>query len=77
MAGTIITGIVVAVCGVMITIFSEKLYQWFGRIAFAEKYLGVEGGTRMFYRLLGVVLFFGGLMWASGAIQRGFVSLFS
>jgi hypothetical protein len=77
MIARIIIGTVVAILGLVMTIKSEWMFQQFGRIAFAEKYLGLEGGTRLFYRILGVLLFIGGILWASGAIQRGFVAVFS
>lgn len=75
--GTIIIGAIVSIVGLVLTIKAEWFFQQFGRIPFAEKYLGLDGGTRLFYRLLGILFFIGGLLWATGAIQKGFAGLFS
>lgn len=61
----IIFGLIVAVLGVLITIKSEAIYGVFGPIAFFEKYLGTEGGSRLGYKLAGILIFFIGIMMAT------------
>ena len=42
--------------GFMITLKAEWFYQNFGTIAWAEENLGTSGGSRIFYKLFGVIL---------------------
>ncbi|MDD4901609.1 MAG: hypothetical protein PHE24_00530 [Patescibacteria group bacterium] len=58
----ILLGIIMAVVGALITIKSEAMLNMFGRVAFFEKYLGTEGGTRLGYKLLGILVFLIGVM---------------
>jgi len=51
-----------AVVGALITIKSEAMLNMFGRVGFFEKYLGTEGGTRLGYKLLGILVFFIGVL---------------
>jgi hypothetical protein len=64
----IIFGIIIAVVGALITIKSEAMLSMFGRVAFFEKYLGTEGGTRLGYKLLGILVFIIGVMIATNVI---------
>ncbi len=52
--GHIILGIIVAVIGALITIYSEWFFVNFGTIPFFDKYLGTEGGGRLGYKLIGI-----------------------
>jgi hypothetical protein len=61
----IILGLIIAVVGVMATIKSEAIYGLFGPVAFFEKYLGTEGGSRLGYKLAGILIFFIGVMVAT------------
>jgi hypothetical protein len=65
---SIILGLIMAVVGVLITIKSEAMLNMFGRVGFFEKYLGTEGGSRLGYKLLGILLFFIGTMIATNVI---------
>jgi hypothetical protein len=58
----ILLGIVMAAVGALITIKSEAMLNLFGRVGFFEKYLGTEGGTRLGYKLLGILVFFIGVL---------------
>ncbi len=59
----IIFGIMGIAIGVLIVLKSEAMLNTFGRIAFFEQHLGVEGGSRLGYKLIGMaVIFFGILM---------------
>ena len=44
------------VAGFIITWRSEWFYRNFGTIAWAEENLGTSGGSRIFYKLFGVIL---------------------
>ncbi|OIO48100.1 MAG: hypothetical protein AUJ28_00025 [Parcubacteria group bacterium CG1_02_37_51] len=58
----IIIGLLLLAGGVLIIWKTEPLFRFFGRVAFTEKYLGTEGGSRLFYKLLGLVIIFFGLL---------------
>jgi len=54
----IIFGLIGMAVGAAITIYSEKILSAFGAIPFFEKYLGTEGGSRLGYKLIGILTFF-------------------
>ena len=56
------------VLGFLIIVFRPRIKDLTGDIGFAEQYLGA-GGTWTFFIILGVALFIGGLMWATGSMQ--------
>jgi hypothetical protein len=56
MFGRIILGLIIAVVGALVTIKAEWMYENFGQIPSAEKYLGTEGGTRLAYKLIGILV---------------------
>jgi hypothetical protein len=64
----ILLGIIMAAVGALITIKSEAMLNMFGRVAWFEKYLGTEGGSRLGYKLLGILIFFIGVMIATNVI---------
>ena len=50
-----IFGACLIVAGILLVIKSEWFLENFGRISWAEQKLGAEGGTRLFYKLLGLL----------------------
>lgn len=68
----IILGLITMVIGALITVYSEYIFNTFGRIEFFDKYLGTEGGSRLGYKLLGVFVFFIGTLIMTNMIQ-GFI----
>ncbi|KKT76632.1 MAG: hypothetical protein UW70_C0016G0011 [Candidatus Peregrinibacteria bacterium GW2011_GWA2_44_7] len=68
----ILTGLLISIAGFLLIVYRERVKGMTGDIGFAEQYLG-GGGTYTFYLLLGIVLFFVGLMWASGTLQSWFI----
>ncbi|MDD5032350.1 MAG: hypothetical protein PHR36_04935 [Patescibacteria group bacterium] len=60
--GHFILGAVIIVVGALIVIKSEGMLSAFGRIGFFEKYLGVEGGSRLGYKLVGILTIFLGML---------------
>ncbi len=57
-----IVGIIMIAIGVLIVIKSEALLSNFGRISFFEQHLGAEGGSRLGYKLLGMLIIFIGIL---------------
>lgn len=66
--GQFIVGMLVACIGFVIVWKADWMYRNFGIIPFAEKYLATEGGTRIFYKLLGILIMIGGMMHATGLL---------
>lgn len=51
-----IIGILGTVAGFMLVWKTTSVLNFTGRIEFAEKYLGMEGGSRLFIKLVGIVV---------------------
>ena len=58
----IIVGFIVIVIGFFVVAKSEWLLNNFGRMAFFDKYLGSEGGSRLGYKLIGLLVIFFGIL---------------
>ncbi|MFC1687801.1 hypothetical protein ACFL0L_04435 [Patescibacteria group bacterium] len=70
-------GIIIVGIGFMIVWKSDWFMNNFGRIEFAEKYLGSGwGGTRIFYKLIGIAIIILAFMWMSGALESILGSMF-
>lgn len=52
----IIWGLIGIAIGYTFVVKTEWYLNFAGRVAWAEKNLGFEGGTRLFYKLLGVLI---------------------
>ncbi len=59
-------GVLIIIIGFMVTWKSEWIFRNFGRVDWAEKHLSMEGGTRLFYRLIGLLIIIIGLLVISG-----------
>lgn len=72
-----VLGIIIIVIGFLFVWKSDWLMYNLGRIEFAEKYLGSGfGGTRIFYKLLGIAIIILAFMYMSGAIESILNGLF-
>ena len=61
-------GIILVAVGFLIVWKSDWLMDNFGRIAWADAKLGTEGGTRLFYKLIGITVIIGSFLYMSGAL---------
>lgn len=61
-------GIVIMVVGFLIVKKTDVVLSWFGQVPFAEAKFG-PGGSRFFYKLLGVVISFIGIFVATNVIS--------
>ena len=68
---TFIIGMLITIGGFLLIVFREKVHNVTGDVGFAEQYLG-GGGTYTLFLILGVVMFFGGIAWATGTLQTWF-----
>ncbi|MDP2708974.1 MAG: hypothetical protein Q8O93_02910 [bacterium] len=64
----ILVGIIIFVIGALITIKSEAMLSMFGRIEFFERQLGTEGGSRLGYKLAGILAVFIGILFMTNLI---------
>ena len=62
--------------GALIVIYSEKIYQAVGSVQWAEQHLGAEGGSRLFYKLVGIGIIFLALFYMSGILQSIVLGIF-
>ncbi|MFH1233475.1 MAG: hypothetical protein V1649_02370 [Patescibacteria group bacterium] len=58
----ILIGFIIIAVGVLMIFKSEWLLNNFGRIGFFEKHLGTEGGSRLGYKLIGIMAIFIGIL---------------
>lgn len=58
MIARIIIGILGTGLGISMLFKNEWYLRMIGKIPWAEKHLGFEGGTRLFYKLLGLLIIF-------------------
>jgi len=56
---------------------TDGVLEFFGRIAFFDKYLGADGGTRLGYKLIGIIIIFIGFLIAFNLIDRFILWMFS
>ena len=73
MITNIIVGIIMIAVGVAFIIKTEYFLDNFGRMEWFETKMGLSGGSRLGYKLLGFILCFLGLMTAVGLIG-GFIN---
>jgi hypothetical protein len=65
--GHIILGAVIMVPGIFLVIKTEWFVNNFGRLAWFEEKLGSEGGTRLGYKLFGLLFLFIGIIVLTGS----------
>lgn len=58
----IVFGIIAMIIGIAFVAKTEGLLNTFGRIEFFERYLGGDGGSRLGYKLIGLLLIFIGIL---------------
>lgn len=62
--------------GAFIVVKSEWFYQNFGTVNWAEQHLGAEGGSRLFYKLVGLAIILLSFLLVSGLLESIFWSIF-
>jgi len=65
--GQVILGLAITAGGVFFVLKTEWLMSNFGRIAWFEEKLGTEGGSRLGYKLLGILAVFIGIIFMTGS----------
>jgi hypothetical protein len=72
----ILQGLLGMILGIGTLVFRPKIKDFTGDIAFAEQYLG-SGGTWTLLLFIGIAIFLGSLMWATGTLQSLFLENFA
>jgi hypothetical protein len=62
----IIWGLITIIVGMLIVIFSEKIFNFTGNISLVENKF--PGSSRGFIKLIGIIMILGGLLILSGAL---------
>ena len=65
----LIIGMAVTGVGFVIVWKADWMLRNFGVVPFAEKFLSTEGGTRLFYKLIGIIIMIGGMMHATNLLS--------
>jgi len=63
----IILGILITALGAFMVIRTDLILQTFGRVSWFEENLGSEGGSRLGYKLLGLLILFFGIIMMTGS----------
>ncbi len=62
----LILGLIIGGLGVVLVIKTESILNNFGRIEFFERHLASSGGSRLGYKLFGIILIIIGFIIATG-----------
>ena len=77
----IFSGLIMVLVGTVLIVKTEWFIENFGSNAWAEAKLGTSGGTRMMYKILGLIIIFFGMLVATnmiaGFLNATIVSLFT
>jgi len=57
-----ILGLISLLVGVVLILKTEWFVENFGRIGWAEEHLGFEGGSRLMYKIIGLIFIFFGML---------------
>ncbi len=71
-----VMSILVIIFGALLVIKTELFLNNFGRIEWFEQHLSTSGGSRLAYKLFGVLAIVGSLMWVTGLTGPLFLSIF-
>lgn len=70
-------GLIFIAIGFLIIWKSEWLLNNFGRVDWAEQHLGSDGGTRIFWKLIGLGVIFLAMLYMFGMIEGIISAIFS
>lgn len=73
---TYILGILAIALGATLVIKTEWFLSNFGSMAWAERYLGTEGGSRLAYKLIGVAMIIISMMGMTGVLGNIIIGTF-
>ncbi len=68
--------IIGVVLGALLVLKSDWIVNIFGRVYWAEQYLGSEGGTRLFWKLVGLAIILISLLYYTEILQSFLIRIF-
>ena len=68
--------LIVIILGFLLVRYSNWLVNNFGYVDWAEHYLGVYGGTRLMWKIIGILFIIGALFTVSGIMENILYSIF-
>lgn len=71
-----VIGIICIGIGFLLVWKADWMMNNFGRIAWAEEKLGMEGGTRLLYKLIGITIIVFAFLYMSGILEGILSSIF-
>lgn len=74
MSWLIATGVVLV--GTLLVVRTQWIYDFTGPIDWAEQHLGTEGGTRLFIKLIGVLMILGAFLGVTGILGGWILGIF-
>lgn len=72
-----VIGLLAIALGAFMVIKTEVFVRSFGRMGWAEKYLGTSGGTRLGYNLIGIVIIVIALLGMTGLLGNIILGIFA
>lgn len=69
--------LIVIAIGSLLVIKTQWIYDFTGPIDWAEEHLGTEGGTRLFIKLIGVLMIVGAFLGVTGILGGWITGFFS
>ena len=74
--GRIIIMLIGIAIGFLMVWKTQKWLDVFGHVGFLEQKFGTMGGTRTFYKLLGLVIAIGSVLYVTGGLQAILIAVF-
>jgi len=65
------------IVGAWMVIKTEKMLNWFGPVEWAETKLGMYGGSRLFYKMFGLIIIIVSTMIVTGWAEDLILAIFS
>ena len=69
-------GLLVIGFGSLLVIKTQWIYDFTGPIEWADQHLGTEGGTRLFIKLIGIVIILGAFLAVTGILGGWITGIF-
>lgn len=69
-------GVLIIIVGIFLVIKTEWFLQSFGTSSWAEEHMGSSGGSRLMYKLIGIVFIILSVMGMTGMLGEVIVSVF-
>jgi hypothetical protein len=65
------------IVGAWMVIKTEKMLNWFGPVEWAEQKFGMYGGSRLFYKMFGLIIIIVSVMVVTGWAQDLILAIFA